>query len=649
MSGLSAILQIGLTGLSAATEAMAMVSNNTANVNTAGYNVESVNQTELPGIDGGAGSGTEVTSIQQAFDQFLYQQGVQATSANQAAQVVQTNAENLATLFPTASGGAGGLGAAIDSFFSAANTLAQDPSNAADGEAFLGQAQSLAASFNSLGGQISSSLSSINTQANATVQQVNSLTQQIAQLNQAIASQTGSTAGPPNSLLDQNDELVQQLGQQLGVTTQLQANGSIDVYTSSGAALVNGSTAYQLAVGQSQYGDGSIAVTYAPTGQDVTASLTGGELGGLLASGSQLVSAQNSVGALAASVAAAVNTQQSLGLDQHGNLGQPLFSVAGPSVYASQDNTGTGTLTAAISDPSNFTPDNFILTDTASGFEATNTTTGQQTALGNGPTLSFDGLTVTVSGTVAVGDSFEVEPTANAAQTLTTTISDPAEIAAASAYVATPGDNTGNVQATVGSPVKSSALPADTIELPASEFGQTFSVQFTSGTNFNVLSNTNSVIASGTISPSSGAEIAIDYPTNGGAAGEVVPISLSAGTAAAGDSFTFSPGGSGGNGNIVALANLANQNLVSGQTFDDYYAALVTSVGSQSSNAEVAAQATQAVLTQNQNAQQSVSGVNLDQQAADLVSYQQAYQAAAQVIAGAESMFQSLITALQTT
>jgi flagellar hook-associated protein 1 len=646
MSGLSQILQTGLSGLYAATEAMATEANNTANVNTPGYNAEAVNQVELPGLDAGLGSGTEVTSIQRAFDQFLYQQGVQASSANQSAQVVQTSAQNLAALFPTESGGSSGLGAAIDSFFSAVSTVAQDPSNTADREAFLGQAQSLAASFNSLGGQIASAIDGVNTEATSTVQQVNNLTQRIAQLNQQISAQTGSVAGPPNSLLDQRDQLVQKLGQQIGVTTVSEANGSVDVYTSSGAALVNGSTAYQLAVGQSQYGDGAITITDAATGQDLTASLSGGELGGLLASRAQLVNAQNSVGALAAGLAAAVNTQQSLGLDQNGNLGQPLFSVSGPAVYASQDNTGTGTLSASITDPAKFTPGNFILTDTASGFEATDTTTGQVTALGKGPTLSFDGLTVKVSGAVAVGDSFEIEPTATAAQTLTATLSNPAGIAAASPYVATAGDNTGNVTATVGAAVDRSTLPAGTIVLPASDFGQTFTVKFTSSSKFDILSSNNTVIASGTLNAKSGAEIAIAYPSPA-PAGEVVPISLSAGTAAKGDSFTLSPGGSGSNGNITALSGLANQNLVSGQTFDNYYAALVTTVGSQGQNAEVAAQATQAVLTQAQNAQQSVSGVNLDQQAADLVSYQQAYQAAAQVISTAQSLFQNLIDAIQ--
>ncbi len=270
MSGLSQLLQTGLSGLSAATEAMQTVANNTANVSTPGYNAQSVHQTELPGADGGPGSGTDVTSIERAFDQFLYQQGVQASSANQAAQVVQTNAQSLAAIFPVASGGAGGLGSALDSFFSAANQVAQDPASAANRQALLGQAQSLAAEFQSVGGQIAAGLSSIDSQTTAAVQQVNTLTRQIAQLNQAIPAQTTAAGGTPNSLLDQRDELVQQLGQQLGVTIVPGANGVVDVYTSGGAALVNGAAAYQLAVGTGQYGDGAVSVTYGPTGEDLT-------------------------------------------------------------------------------------------------------------------------------------------------------------------------------------------------------------------------------------------------------------------------------------------------------------------------------------------------------------------------------------------
>ncbi|MGC2200793.1 MAG: flagellar hook-associated protein FlgK, partial [Stellaceae bacterium] len=334
MTGLTQLLQTGLSGLSAAAEGMQTVANNTANVNTPGYNIEAINQAELPPVEGGVGGGADVTSVQRAFDQFIYQDIVRASSSNQAANVVQANAQNLAAIFPVASGGAGGLGSAIGSFFAGVNQVAQDPTSAANRQALLGAARSLASSFNSVGDQISGSLNNLDGQVTATVQQINSLTQQIASLNQQITEQAGASGGAPNPLLDQRDQLVQQLGQQLGVTTIARANGVLDVYTSSGAALVNGSSAFQLAVTASSYGDGEPVLSYGPNGQDVTNSLAGGQLGGLLTSRSQLVSAQDSVGAMAAAFASAVNQQQSLGLDLNGNLGGPLFSVAGPTVYS---------------------------------------------------------------------------------------------------------------------------------------------------------------------------------------------------------------------------------------------------------------------------------------------------------------------------
>jgi len=147
MTGLSQLVNIGLSGLSAAQEGMQTVSNNTANVNTPGYNVESINQVELPGTGGPSGSvgaGTDVTSIQRAFDQFVYQEMIGATATNQAAQIMQTNTSNLASIFPVASGGAGGLGAALTNFFAAANQVAQNPTSAPNRAAFLSNAQSLA-------------------------------------------------------------------------------------------------------------------------------------------------------------------------------------------------------------------------------------------------------------------------------------------------------------------------------------------------------------------------------------------------------------------------------------------------------------------------------------------------------------------------
>ena len=648
MSGLSQLINTGWSGLDAATQALETISNNTANVNTPGYNVESVQQTEMPGLAGEPGNGAEVTSIGRAYDQFIFAQMVGANSANQAAQVAQDNAENLTAIFPIASGGAGGLGASLTSFFTAMNGVTQDPTSLPDRQQFLSDAGALAANFNSVGGQLAANLTSLNAQLSSSVTQVNTLTQQIASLNAQIAAQSVGSTGPPVALMDTRDNLVQQLGQELGVSVVAGPSNTLEVFTTGGASLVAGGNSSNLSITSGSYGGGAVSVLYQASGQDITASLSGGTIGGVLSSEAQVVAAQNSVGGLAVALAGAVNTQQSVGLDLNGAQGAALFAAGGPSVLAATSNTGSGTLATTITNTNAFVAGNYIVANTAGGYQATNTATGQVTALGNGPSLSFDGMTLAVSGTINIGDSFEIEPTVTAAQTFRVVTTNPSAVAAASSYVASPGSNLGNVTAGAFSAAASGSLPAGTVIVPASYFGQNLTVQFTSATNFNVLSASNTVIASGSFSATNGAEIAVAYPASA-PAGEVAMASLSPGTPAVGDTFSLTPGGVDSNGNILAMTNLSSQNLLSGQTLTSAYGALVGKVGSAGQAASFTAQAAQGVLNQVTAVQQSISGVNLDEQAADLVTFQQAYQASAQVIASAQTLFLSLLTAVQAT
>jgi flagellar hook-associated protein 1 len=646
--GLSSVINTAWSGLTAATEAMATEANNTSNVNTSGYDVESVQQTELSGGMGEPGLGTDVTSIQRSYNQFVFSQLVNATSANQAAQTAQDNAEQLTAIFPVASGGSGGLSSSLTAFFSGVAGVSQDPTSVPERQALLSDADALVENFNSVGNQLAANLTSLNGQLTNAVAQVNTLTQQIANLNTQIQAQTQSGQSPPNALMDTRDNLVQQLGTELGITVISGSNNTDNIYTAGGAVLVQGGSSSNLLAASGSYGSDSLSVIYQPTGQDITASLSGGTMGGVITSQTQVTAAQNSVGALAVALSDAINTQQSLGLDLNGSLGTAMFSVGGPTVLADKSNTGSGTLSATISDANAFQPANFIVSKTASGYEATNTTTGQVTSLGNGPTLSLDGMTLAVSGTINTGDSFEVEPTATAAQTLSVAMTDPSLVAAGSPYVATAGSNSGNVTASAFSATTSGSLPAGTVTVPASYFGQNLTVQFTSATTYNILSSSNAVIASGSFSASNGAEIAIAYPSSA-PAGEVTEFSLSAGTPATGDTFSLTPGGINSSGNIEAMSNLSDQTLLSGQTLNNAYATLVGQVGSAGQTATFTAQTTQGVLSQVTSVQQSISGVNLDQQAAELVNYEQAYQASAQIISSAQQLFNTLLTAVQAT
>jgi len=658
MGGINQVLDSALSGLLAAQEGMATEANNTSNVNTPGYAVEGLNQIETMGTTGplgGIGTGTSVASIQRSFDQYVYQEMVQADSVNQAAQVVLSGTSSLSSVFPLASGGAGGLGQIIGNLFDAANTVAQDPANLSNRDAFLSSAQQVASLFQSVGSELASNVTTVNGEITQSVAQINNLAAQIAQINKDILSQSGPTDSATNSLIDQADQLVQQLGEQVGVTIAPGASGTLDVYLAGGMALVNGATSYSLSATSDSFNDGTLSIKYAANGEDLTNRISGGQLGGLLSMRSQYVSANDSVGGLAVALASAINGQQTLGLDLNGNLGKALFSVPAPVAFASTGNTGTATLSATIANPNTFTPGDYVLTRTSGGYQAVNVATGQTTALGAGPTLSLDGMSITVSGTANVGDSFEIEPTLKAATGIAVTTTDPSAIAAAAPYVATAGtmtsggisdSNTGNVTMSTGAPTTSGSLTAGTVIVPSTYFGQQLSVKFTSATTFNVLNSSNAVIASGTYSASNGAALAIGYPSPPAPAGEVATFTLSAGTPVTGDSFVMTPGGTGNNGNMVAMGDLRTADLLSGQTLNDSYTKLVTDIGDRGSEANAAGQAAQSVFNRAQSNEQSISGVNLNEEAANLVQLQQAYQANAQVIGTIQSLISTLLTAM---
>ena len=658
MGGINQVLDTALTGLLAAQEGMATEANNTSNVNTPGYAVEGLNQIETMGTAmpiGGTGTGTSVASIQRSFDQYVYQEMVQADSVNQAAQVVLSGTSSLSSVFPLASGGAGGLGNIIGSLFTAANTVAQDPANVANRDAFLSSAQQVVSLFQSVGSELSSNISTVNGEVTQSVTQINNLASQIAQINQDILSHGGPQDSATNSMIDQADQLVQQLGAQVGITVSAGASGTMDVYLANGMALVNGATSYSLATTSGSYNDGTLSIKYSPNGEDLTNRISGGQLGGLLTMRSQYASANDTVGGLAVALSSAINGQQALGLDLNGQLGKPLFSVPAPVVFAGIGNTGTATVSATITNSNAFAPGNYTLTDTAGGWQATNLSTGQATMLGSGANLSLDGMSIKVSGAANVGDSFEIEPTLQAATGIAVINSNPSAIAAAAPYVATAGvmtsgaisdSNVGNVTMTTGAPTTSTSLPAGTVVVPSTYFGQQMSVKFTSATTFNVLSSSGATIASGTYSGTSGTELAVAYPSPPAPAGEVTTFTLSAGTPATGDSFVLTPGGTGNNGNMVAMADLRTADLLSGQTLSDAYTTMVTDIGDRGAEANAAGQAAQAVYTRAQNNEQSISGVNLYEEAANLVQLQQAYQANAQVIGTIQSLISTLLTAM---
>ncbi len=665
MSGISGLVSTALTGLQAAQDALQVTGNNISNVNTPGYSREqAVQVTQPPGPTGGLylGNGTDLTTVTRSYSNFLQTQVWSATASASGANTVNDQLQSLVSLI---SGSNSGLATSINQFF--ASGVAQVASNPADipsRQALISQAQGLAQSLSSAGQQLQAMGSGVNQQIGQSVDAINSLSGQIAQLNVQINSLTTGT-NQPNTLLDQRNQLVTQLSAQLGVSV-LQQGTQLNVYTSSGQVLVAGNQAFQLQTTANPYDPSQTEVAYAASGAIISQSLQGGALGGLLQFRSQsLQPAQDALGTIADTLAQAVNTQQAQGLDLYGNLGSPMFASAPVQVLANASNQGNASISASIASLSQLGTSNYGLQYNGSSWSATNLSTGQPVSLsastsGSTTTLSFGGLQLSVSNAVS-GNSFEVLPTRLGATDLRSLLTDPRAIAAAAPYVSSTGaivsgsvvnSNLGNLVLSAGQYASGSAgaLLVSGVNVPGA-LQVTLSSGGTSGSSVGFVvtqPGSSTPLASGSLTlGGSGTTLAIPYAAN--PPGGYWTVNLSGSLAVSGDAFSLSAAGPGNGGNAQSMDALQSAKLLAGGTLSlqGSFTQLVGQVASQGAQAQSTLNAATAVAQQAGSAQQSTSGVNLDQEAARLVQYQQAYQAAATAIQVGNSLFQSLISAVQ--
>ncbi len=621
------MLSTGISGLNAAQVALNTVGNNISNANTAGYSRQVVQQSEAISQSNGRytiGTGVDVVAVQRAYSQYL----TSAVWSSNASLQHATSYNSLASTLNSVLSGSGSLQGSLDSFYGAFSTVANAPGSTSGRQALLGSANALVTVYNTLGQQLGSQQTQINSQIKSTVASINSVIGNIANINQQIRQASGT--GQPNALLDQRDALVNTLSGYLGVSAVTEGDGTVSVYSASGQALVSGSNAYQLSTGGTVY-DPARSNVFDSSGNDITSRLSGGSLGALLDyRGNVLDSVQNQLGQAAVALASSVNAQQAKGLDLNGKQGSAIFSVPQPTVLPASSNLGSASVVASISDVSRLTASDYTLSYNGSLWKL-QTTAGQSVPLTTNASgsLSADGLTFNLSGAAQAGDSYQIQPTRNAATGLALSMTNPSGIAAAAALSVGAGSSNTGTATTGPISVSNASNPA---------LLNNATVSFSTPTTYQVTDASGSVLASGSY-----------------AAGQPITAngwSLTlAGTPAAGDTFNVSANTNGlnDNSNALSLASLANVGVLNGGTISvlDSFAGLTTQIGNVGSQAATNLTTQTSLNNQAVSAQQSLSGVNLDEEAANLVKYQQAYQASAQIIAASQTIFSSLLTAVQ--
>jgi flagellar hook-associated protein 1 FlgK len=628
---------VGVGALNAAQLGLTTAGHNIANVNTDGFHRQSVSQsTNVPIMTGSGfiGQGANVDTIRRVYSQFLDGQVLQAQTKASSLDAYQTQISQIDNILADPSAG---LSPALQDFFAAVGEVSTNPQSVPSRQALISAGSAMVSRFQTLDLRFTEIQNGLNSQITSSVTTINSLAQQIANVNNQILTQTSSTSQPPNDLLDTRDNLVSQLNQMVQATVVKQDDGSFNVFIGNGQPLVIGTQTFNLTASPSPEDQGRIEVGYQAGTTNIILpknSLTGGTLGGLLDfRTTTLDAAQNALGQIAVTIAKTFNDQQALGQDLKGVLGQNFFASPTPTVIASTSNTGAGALSGVISNTNTLTLSDYRIQVTGTGPNAYSVTdvTNNTTVSGLTDatlTSAIPGVTLTLGGgwAPAVGDVFSVKPTRDGAGNiaLSSTISATTIAAASPVVVNASTSNTGNATI-VDSGITSVPLPTLPITLTYNSGTNQFSygagptlVTYTPGTAMTIAGNV-SVTLNGT--PGNGDIFTIGANTNGVA----------------------------DNRNALLMGKLQTANTMAGGTtsYQGAYSQMVSQVGNKAAEVKVTSQAQQNLLTQSKNAQQGLSGVNLDEEAASLLKYQQAYQAAGKMMQIASNMFSTLLSIMQ--
>ena len=629
------MLASGVSGLLAFQRTLDTVSHNIANANTEGYSRQVVDlSTRRADYFGGSyiGNGVDVAGVRRLYDQALTAQLRNASASLQQLDVYAGFADRLDRLFSDANTG---VAASLQQFNNAIETLATSPTSMAARQVVLSQAQNLVNRLKSYQGSIDGISAQITAQLGTEAQSINSMSSSIAELSRQIIAAQGAGQSQPNDLLDKRDQLIAQLNDRIGVTVVPDANGAVTIAIGNGQTLVTGTSASRLAVAQGDFdrGEPRLVLTNGSAIIDVTAQISGGKLGGLMQLRSELLRpATNALGQIAAALASAANQQHSAGLDLSGQPGGNLFAIGGVASLAGSANAGTAVLSTTLSNLGAFTTNDYQLRFDGSNWSVMQRDSGTPVSFSGTGTianpLSFDGLSVTVSGTAQAGDAFLIQPTAQAVSGLKLLISAPEKLAAAAPLLtAAATTNTG-----------SGAISAGKLTPPTAWVRGNYTVNFTSASNWQVLNSANAVVASGA------------YVAGGNIDFNGVRVAVS-GAPVAGDRFTINDNvnAKGDGRNARALIDVFESPTLNGGTvsLSDAVGNLVGRIGVSAGQAAVGRDAQAVLVDDATSAVQTVAGVNLDEEAANLVRFQQAYQAAARVIAVANQLFDSLLAAVR--
>ncbi|SFC24864.1 flagellar hook-associated protein FlgK [Pseudoalteromonas denitrificans] len=679
------ILSTGVSGLAAAQRGLDTTGHNIANSNTEGYNRQTVEQKSTIGIPFGGvflGNGTQVSSISRSFNEFSFSEVLYNKSQFNFNNSLTVNAGRLDNFLADSDTG---ITKSIESMFNAVNGITEEPTIISARNVFLSTSEANAKRFNNMFTEVEQQhLGNINQEIETTISAVNEITTRIAQLNGeiAVASSIAESGFPPNDLLDKRDLLVSQLSEYVDVDTLEHKDGTINLTAGSGLTLVTGVFAIPLSVERNEFDSTKLEIGMAPTTGTVNKSIVtdqiqGGSLGGIIKIRDDLLLPSiRDMGKMAIGFADTFNRQQSLGRDLNGAVGTNLYKdindpqVALSRTLNSNKNAAVTDFSVNITNASLLTNQDYSMEYVAGNLDVRDEagtllvsfSPADITAMSPPTNTRFQipgtGIDINISNNnlaapvppATNNPKFLIRPTYTGASDISQVIEDPSLVAAADNYLATADVvNPSNVDFELYeiSNTADANFP-NAANFPPPLDPQVRVVINATGTQYSLQNSAGAALGA----PAGGpfnipADQVIDVPgmrvklTGNLAGNEVFTITHQDG-APPFDTKKFGPGD---NTNALTMLDYQNKKTLDGgtNTFSESYAELVTFVGVITQSGKISASSFQTLLAGAEQRMAETSGVNLDEEAANLLRYQQAYSASARIITVANEIFNTLI------
>ncbi|WP_440108667.1 flagellar hook-associated protein FlgK [Acidovorax sp. BL-A-41-H1] len=654
------LLNVGSRALLANQVALQTAGHNIANVNTAGYSRQTVVLQTVQGqFTGGGyiGQGVDVQTILRNQSELLTRQAAQAGSVQASDSLRAQRLRQLQEIF---SGGTEGLGAAINDMMNAMSDVINSPTDITARNVVLTRMDETAARMRSSAERLNEIQYTVTEQLQSSITAVNSLATQIAAVNEQIARAKGNGQSP-NDLLDQRDQLIREMNQYVQVTQIPADDGTVGLFVGGSQPLVLGNVATQLSIGDASAfpGSGQLKLFFnrpgAPAFEIDENVLGGGSVSGLLRfNNTDLAEGRNLLGRMAMGIGMVMNEQQQLGLTLDGQVGKPLFSLP-TSMPGSTNGTGVGNVT--FTDATKFSASDYeIRFTTGTAGQVVRLSDGQATAFtsaANLATLQIDGLQFNLTTPGVPGERMLFKPFSTAAANIQSLVYSPRDLAAANPINAAMGTSNGgtlqlgSLKATGEPNPPGLVLPPNANPAAVPPILGGVQLRFNAGppTTYDVLDRgtapPTTVAAAQPYVPGApisvnGWEITLKGSPN---TGDTVVIG-NALDPQYGDAYTRNAG------NATALLGLRDVKMFDESTLSDGFASAIAQVGTRTQSALFAAKLSDTLAANLERDRTAVSGVNLDEEAAKLIQYQQAYQASAKMIQIAQNIFDSLIQGL---